>query len=171
MNLITSLSGHFWGAGGVSMFRIDDDLKEFIQSGVATIVGTGDAAGRPAIAWGWAPRVADDRTTLELYLDTARADTTLANLRDNGQIAVTMADPVSYRSVQFKGRFIDACETSEEDKPWVQQQREAFVTTTSLIGDPPGIIQKMWMDETTRVAFKVERAFDQTPGPEAGRPL
>jgi hypothetical protein len=153
------------------MFQIDDELKEFIESGVATIVGTGNGAGWPSIAFAWAPRVTEDRDTVEFFVDTPRADTLLANLRENGQIAVTMADPVSYRSVQFKGRFIDASETRDEDKPWVQQQREAFVTTTSLIGDPPGIIQKMWMDETTRVAFKVERAFDQTPGPEAGRPL
>ena len=153
------------------MFRIDDDLKEFIESGVATIVGTGNAAGRPSIAFAWGPRVTVHRDIVEFFVDTSRADTMLANLRDNGQIAVTMADPVSYRSVQFKGRFIEAVETREEDKPWVQQQREAFVTTTSLIGDPPGIIQKMWMDETTRVSFRVERAFDQTPGPEAGRPL
>jgi hypothetical protein len=153
------------------MYTIADDLKEFVESGVATIVGTGNEAGRPTVAFGWAPRVAGDRTTIEFFLDTARADTTLANLEANGKIAVTLAHPVSYRSVQFKGHFLEVHETTEADKPWVQQQRDAFVTTTSLIGDPPGIIQKMWMEDTLRVAFRVERAFDQTPGPEAGKPL
>jgi Pyridoxamine 5'-phosphate oxidase len=153
------------------VFRIDDDLKQLIESGVATIVGTGDPSGRPTVAFGWAPRVCEDRTTLEFFLDAERAGTTLDNLRMNGRIAVTVAHPVSYRSVQFKGRFIEAGEPADADKLWLQQQRDAFVTTTSLIGDPPGIIQKMWMDETVRVSFAVDRAFDQTPGPEAGRPL
>lgn len=152
------------------MYRIDDNLKTFIESGVATIVGTGDESGRPTVAFGWAPRVAGP-TIFEFFLDTARADATLSNLRANGRIAVTLAHPVSYQSVQFKGRFIEAGETTQADTAWVQQQREAFVTTTSLIGDPPGVIQKMWMEDTIRVAFAVERAFDQTPGPEAGRPL
>jgi hypothetical protein len=153
------------------VFRIDEKLKQYVESGVATIVGTGNESGRPTIAFGWAPRVAEDGTTLEVFIDTERAGTTLKNLRSNGRIAVTLAHPVSYQSVQFKGRFIDAVETPEEDKAWLQQQRDAFVTSTSLIGDPPEIIQKMWMDDTILVSLTVERAFDQTPGPEAGKPL
>ena len=50
-------------------------------------------------------------------------------------------------------------------------RREAFVVSTSLIGDPPEAIRGMWMDGIVRLAFRVERAFDQTPGPGAGKPL
>jgi hypothetical protein len=153
------------------MYPINDDLKEFIESGVATIVGTGDARGKPQLTYGWAPRVVDSNGVLEVFLDKDRADRALADLRENGRIAMTLAHPVSYRSVQFKGRFREADEPADGDADYVQRRRADFVTSTSLIGDPPSIIESLWLDETVRVSFEVDRAFDQTPGPEAGREL
>jgi hypothetical protein len=153
------------------MYRIDDSLKEFIESDVATLVGTGDDEGRPQIAYGWAPRVVNPDGVVEVFLDTARAEGTISNLRANGRIAVTMAHPVSYRSVQIKGKFRDVSDPEEADIPYVQERREGFVTSTSLIGDPPNTIRNMWLDEVIKVAFTVDAAFDQTPGPNAGQPL
>jgi len=153
------------------MYRIDDALKEFVESGVAVIVGTGDARGRPHVAYGWGPRVRTDRTTMDVFLDLARSGASIANLRANGRIAVTFAHPVSYQSVQFKGTFLDAGEPDDADTAWVRRHREEFLVATSLIGDPPAVIQNRWLEEVLRIAMNVERAFDQTPGPDAGRPL
>ena len=113
----------------------------------------------------------DDGSTIDVFLDEARAAQTLANARANGRVAMTIADPVSVRSVQFKGAFIEAGEATEEDQAWVLRHREAFVVTTSLVGDPPAIIRGLWMDEVVRLSFHAEVAFDQTPGPNAGKPL
>jgi predicted pyridoxine 5'-phosphate oxidase superfamily flavin-nucleotide-binding protein len=153
------------------MYPIDESLKEFIASGVATLVGTGDTNGRPHVVYGWAPRVADADGRVEVFLDAARADRTIANLRANGRIAVTVAHPVSYRSVQLKGDFREVDEPSEADKVYVQQRRDDFLTTCALIGDPPEAIRNLWLEEVVRVAFTVRQAFDQTPGPNAGKPL
>jgi predicted pyridoxine 5'-phosphate oxidase superfamily flavin-nucleotide-binding protein len=152
------------------MYRIDDKLKEFIEAGPATIIGTGDAGGRPHVAYGWAPRVTDT-STVEVFLDTARAERTLSNLSDNKRIAVTFADPVSVRSVQLKGTFERRFEPNDADQTWVRQAREAFVVSTSLIGDPPTVIRNLWLDDVIGIVVNVESAFDQTPGPDAGRPL
>lgn len=153
------------------MYRIDDELKSFLESGVAAVLGTGDEQRRPQLAYGWGPRVGADPTTVEVFLDAERAAPTIANLRANGHIALTVADPLSLRSVQFKGRFQRVEEPTEADRAWVQRHREAFLVVTSLVGDPPSAIRNLWMDEVVRVTFQVDRAFDQTPGPEAGRPL
>ena len=153
------------------MYEIDDSLKEFIESGVATLVATGDSSGRPHVAYAWAPRVAENDGHMEVFIDTARADRTIANLRANGLIAVTMAHPVSYRSVQLKGNFGDVGEPSVEDQAYVQQRREDFLTCTSLVGDPPESIRNLWLEDVVRIAFTVDQAFDQTPGPDAGKPL
>jgi hypothetical protein len=153
------------------MFRIDADIKELIEGGVGVIVGTGDANARPCCAYGWAPRVGPDGTTVDVFLDAERADQTLANLKANGRIAVTSADPVTYQSVQLKGRFRDAGEPDEDDRAWVQRQREAFLTVTTLIGDPPAVVRNLWLDDVVRVTFAPEAAFDQTPGPDAGKRL
>jgi len=153
------------------MYRIDDELKSFLESGIATIVGTGDEAGRPQVAYAWGPRVAEGGALVDVFLDSERAEQTLANLRANGRIAMTVADPMSLRSVQFKGRFQRTDDATEDDRAWVRQQREAFLVVTSLVGDPPSMIRNMWMDDVVRVTFEVDRAFDQTPGPDAGKAL
>jgi hypothetical protein len=153
------------------MYTIHKDLREFIESGVAVIVATGNADGRPHVRYGWAPRFHDDGSTVDVFLDAPRAAITLRNLRANGRIAMTVAHPVTYRSAQFKGSFRGDGEPTNDDLAWVERGREAFLVSTSLVGDPPGSIRNLWMDEVVRVTFVVEQAFDQTPGPEAGRPL
>jgi hypothetical protein len=158
-------------AGRPKPYRIDGPLKELVESGVAVLVATGDAQRRPHVAYGWGPRVREDGSTIDVFLDASRAERTLSNVRGSGKIAMTVAEPVSMRSVQFKGSFRETGTATPEDAVWVQRHRDAFVVTTSLVGDPPDKIRGMWMDEVIRVSFTVERAFDQTPGPNAGRPL
>ncbi len=152
-------------------FRIDVELKEFLESGVAVLVATGDPTGRPHVVYAWGPRVQDGGGAVDVFVDTARSGQTLANARANGRIAMTVADPVSLRSVQLKGAFRDSCDATDDDGAWVTRHRAAFVVSTSLVGDPPDVIRKLWMDDVVRLSFTVERAFDQTPGPEAGKPL
>jgi hypothetical protein len=153
------------------VFRIESELKEFLESGVAVLVATGDAAGRPHVTYAWGPRVGADGRTVDVFLDTARSGQTLANARANGHVAMTVAHPVSYRSVQLKGEFRESGDASDDDPAWVQRHREALVVSTSLVGDPPDSIRGMWMDDVVRLTFAVKRAFNQTPGPEAGKPL
>jgi hypothetical protein len=153
------------------MYEIGDELKAFVESGVAVLVGTGDARGRPRIDYGWGPRVRPDGVTVDVFLDVERAGCALANLRENKKIALTVADPVSYRSVQFKGTFRGTRAANEDDRAWVQRHREDFVGVTSLVGDSPATIRNMFLDEVLRLEFVVESAFDQTPGPEAGKAL
>lgn len=152
-------------------YRIDDGLKELLESGVGVLVATGDAHGRPHIAYGWGPRIADDRATVDVFLDTARSAQALADLRSTGQIAMTVAHPVSYRSAQIKGDYRDDGDADDDDRAWVARHRDEFLTATSLVGDPPDAIRNLWMEDVVRVSFTVQRAFDQTPGPEAGKPL
>lgn len=153
------------------MFLINDELKEFLESGVAVVIGTADERGRPGVVFGWGPRISEDRSHVTLFLERARAATPLANLASTGQIAMTVASPVSVRSVQLKGRWQGQSEATGNDLDWVQKHRDAFLIEASLVGDPPAGISNLWMDDLLRIDFSVERAFDQTPGPSAGQAL
>jgi hypothetical protein len=152
-------------------FQVDQALKDFVESAVATVVGTGSRDGRPCIAYGWGARVSEDGEHVDVFLDRLRADQTLANLQDNGKIAMTVADPISYRSAQLKGCFIESEEPTEVDHAWVQRHREMFLITTTLVGDSPTAMRNRWLDDIIRVTFRAECAFDQTPGRHAGIPL
>ncbi|MPZ98656.1 MAG: hypothetical protein GEU80_04805 [Dehalococcoidia bacterium] len=153
------------------MYVINDELKTFIESGVAVVIGTADDEGRPHMAYAWGPRVHEDRVQVSLFIDAARSATPLRDLDANGRIAVTLADPVSYRSVQLKGRAAGHGEPVAGERAWVERHRDAFMASTALVGDAPSTIRNLWMEDVIRVDFEVEQAFNQTPGPGAGVPL
>lgn len=161
-------------AGGerhARMFRIDEGLREFCESGVSVLVGTVDATGFPRVAYAWGPRVHPGGERLSVYLERARSGPILSGRATNPQVALTLTDPVSIRSVQLKGRILDVAEPNEAELAWVARHRDAFTVTTSLVGDPPHMIRNLWMDDVIRLDCTAERGFDQTPGPGAGKPL
>lgn len=153
------------------MYRIDEQLKEFIESGVAVILGTADEAGRPEVSYVWGPRANAGDGSISLFLEEARSGRTLANAHATRRLAVTFADPVSYHSIQLKGTFTGVCAPDAEEDEWVQRHREAFATSTALVGDPQYGRRNYWMEGVLRIDMSVECAFDQTPGPNAGAPL
>jgi hypothetical protein len=154
------------------MFRIDDELKEFIESGVAVVLGTASGERRPLVNYAWGPRVQESGGGLHVFLERPRAQPALANLEATGLVAVTFAEPVSYRSIQLKGRYLGSEPATPEEEVWVQRHRDAFASQTALIGDSPGVRRNAWMDERLlRLEIEVNGAFDQTPGPNAGEPL
>ncbi len=152
------------------MYSIDPGLKEFLESGVATQVGTASAAGKPSAVNGWGCRVNGDGT-LTVFIDTLRAATPLANLATNPKVAVVFADPISYRSVQLKGRWRAASRATEDEERWVARYREMLFSNLALIGDNSDSRANTAWDELTRIDFDIEQAFDQTPGPQAGQVL
>lgn len=152
------------------MVTLADDVVEYLGGGVAVQVGTASTAGKPQVANAWGPRLNPDGT-MSVFLDTAAAGQTLANLATNGKIAVITADPISYRSLQFKGRWIAAAQPTDDERAWVQRHRELFTTATTLVGDNPESMRNRWLPDTTRIDFSIDAVFDQTPGPNAGLPL
>lgn len=153
------------------MFVLDAEVKEIVESGVAIIVAASDSSGRPQVRYGWAARVHAGGSAIDVFLDAPRSGPLLDNLAQTGRIAMTVGDPISYRSLQFKGSFTGSGAATQEDREWVQRGHEAFLISTALVGDPPEAIRNLWMDDVIRITFSVESAFDQTPGPEAGRQL
>jgi general stress protein 26 len=159
------------GTDSEPSFPIDEELKSFIESGVAAVIATADCDGHPHMTFVWGPRVQPDGL-IHVFLEDARSSLAVEDLRENRQMALTLGSPVSYRSVQLKGRCTALGEAGPADQAWVRRHREAFATETALVGDPPQIIRNLWMEgPLTRIEFAADRAFDQTPGPDAGTPL
>lgn len=153
------------------MFEIADDLKGFIESDVGGLIGTVDGSGHPRVAYAWAPRVHEDRRSLSIYVDRERSEALLSGYEPGTQIAVTFTSAVSLRSIQIKGRFLGTDVPNSAERTWIERHLQAFVTSTSLVGDPPHVIRALSTDDQVRIDLTAERAFDQTPGPHAGQPL
>jgi predicted pyridoxine 5'-phosphate oxidase superfamily flavin-nucleotide-binding protein len=152
---------------------IGDELKQFLHSGVAVVVGTHDSEMTPEICRAWGPQVAADGATLEMFLDRDPAAQTLANLRDNGLMAVTFVSPLDYRSVQLKGRCLrlDGDEPNAAESARIDRHRQAFADGCEMQGVSRQVVRNFWTVEVTRISFVATDAFDQTPGPAAGRSL
>ena len=151
--------------------RLSEELAEFIESGVSMLVSTRDAERRPHVLRAVGALIAKDRESLTVYLTKQIAERAIANLRDNGKIALTCARPYDHRSMQVKGTLIGMRDGAEADR--VQQDRylAGFVEHLYIAGLPRGVIRQLRIFPSVAVTFAAEDAFVQTPGPGAGRRL
>jgi hypothetical protein len=149
---------------------IDHEFRRLITCGVSITVGTHDAQLVPEICRAWGPEIqADD--SIELFLDKRPAAQTLANLKQNGLIAVTFTRPATHGSIQLKGRCRDMSERGPrpDEAERIARHREAFVQEILAYGIPERVTRGEWTSEVVWISFVAEEAFDQTPGPVAGR--
>jgi hypothetical protein len=154
------------------MYEISGDLLELLQGGIASVVGTADGDNRPHVSAGWGTSAAGDGRTLSTYIEVARCQQALADVAETGRMAITVASPISYRSVQFKGRCVATRLATPEEEAQVTAGADLFLSTVALIGDPPQATRNLKMSgPMRRFEIEVEAAFDQTPGPGAGKPL
>lgn len=154
---------------------LTDDLQALLECGVATVIATHDADLVPEIARGWGTRVLPDRVTVELCVGLPSGARAVANLADNSAIAVTCVRPTNYRQVQLKGRAVATSGATAEDRARVERHREEFSREVEQVGIPRTIVTGFWTcddpQSMVKVRFIVEEAYEQTPGPDAGRPL
>lgn len=116
-------------------------------------------------------RVEPDRRELTVFLPAATADSTLANLRDNGRIAVCFSRAADHRSIQVKGRMLDERAGDEADREVVERYRAAVAQEWGFVGLPSRITFRVAAWPSRAVRLSIESVFVQTPGPGAGAPL
>jgi hypothetical protein len=149
---------------------LDDELKRFLESDVAIVVGTCDGDLAPEIVRAFAARVAGDSKEIQLFVGRAASERTLANLLVNRRVSVTFCSPENYRTVQIKGWFRDIQDARPEDQAIIDRYKDAFVATVAKYGLSE-VIRNIWGADPIRLSFEPESIFEQTPGPGAGRPL
>lgn len=153
------------------MDLVDDDLKEFLESGVGFYVGANDSEHGPRVTRGWGFRVLDDRRSAEVFVDALGGAAVAGAARVDGRVAVVAAQPTTYQSIQLKGRCLEVGEPGPGDARHVQDHRDAYTAAVALIGHPPSVVRNLWTRAVTRIRFTFDEAFDQTPGPGAGTRL
>jgi len=150
---------------------ISAELAAFVESGISTQVGTRDADLHPEILRAVGSRVEAGREEVTVFVPGATGGRTLANLRDNGRIAVIYSRATDHRSMQLKGRVLGIVEATERDRPCVERYVSALAEQLAVIGLPPRLLHRIARWPCHAVRFRVEAVFVQTPGPGAGAPL
>lgn len=168
------------------------ELARLLEGPSIMFLGTRDAALQPmsTIAFGLrlAPRdghesgvsgadKADHRgdsrdrkgREVTVFLPSPLAPMMLANLRDNGQMALTIVRPTDHQSVQVKGIWLGERRTDDDDRAYVERYREGLTQELGLVGVPRSIWRRVIWWPSLALRMEVREVFVQTPGPGAGR--
>jgi hypothetical protein len=150
---------------------ITPELAEFIESGISVLVGTRDARLRPDCVRGAGVRADAAAGTLTVFLPAATAERALANLADNGRIAVTITRAIDHRSLQLKGGALEVRPSSAEERVEIERYLELLAVDWGHVGVPRKATKSMNHGPAVPVTLRCEALFEQTPGPGAGGPL
>ena len=149
--------------------RLREDVVEFIESGVSMLVGTRDPKLRPHVMRAAGAVCGADRESVTVYLTKGVADQAVANLTDNGCIALTLSRPYDHRGLQIKGRMLSMRDGVDADRIHQERYLAGFVEHVYIIGLPRSVMRQLRIYPSIAVTFRAEDVFDQTPGPGAGR--
>jgi hypothetical protein len=148
-----------------------DDLTELFESGVSILVGTRDASFVPEAMRGCGAIVHPDRRHITVFLPTSVSERTVANLRDNAQVAVAFSRVLDHASIQVKGRVEDIRPATETDRDVIARYHVAFAEMIYMAGIPRARTRTMNVWPSVAITFEVTDIFEQTPGPRAGERL
>jgi hypothetical protein len=151
--------------------RLSRELVELVEGGNSMLVGTRDAARRPELIRGVGALVGPDRTTLTVYVPAELAARTLANLEDNGAIAVTFSQLSNHRTVQLKGKLRALRRSRKNERPHLERYVAAFAEQVHFTGCSRRIVRRLRFWPSVALEIEIGDLFAQTPGPGAGRRL
>jgi hypothetical protein len=150
---------------------IDAELAAFLQDGVGIHIGTRNERLEPNGARAISVKVEDDGRHFLLYLATVAARRVLPDLEANGQAAVVFARPIDERACQVKALFVSARATRRPERSHAQAQWDAFLQNLEHIGIPRATARGWISTPQVAIRLKATAVFEQTPGPDAGKPL
>ena len=145
-----------------------------IDQGVSVIVASRDAQLRPSVMRAMGSQISADGSCITVYLRPSQAQPRLADLAAGGPIAVVFSDPASNRTLQVKAGAARARAASPADQAVLRRYRGSMQQRIGQVGFGADYVAAMLAapaDDLVALEFTPEAAFDQTPGPRAGRPV
>lgn len=134
---------------------------------MSVILATRDAALRPDALRALGAEVPGDGT-VTVFLPTAVAGRCLANIRDNGRLAVAFCRIADHYTVQLKGTVVGVEAADGSQRQRVDRYRQVLAKELAAVGLPEHVVFRVNHWPCAAVTFRPETLFDQTPGPEAG---
>lgn len=153
------------------------DSCALLRCAVSVIVGTRDASNRPHVVRALGYRVHPSGIPargLTIFLDQLGAANVIADVRDNGHVAVVFSQPSTHKSVQFKSAAARIEPQRAGDADLVRTYIEHVVEEICSLGYPRDLIPVMFThhpEHLINLSFVPDKAFEQTPGAQAGQPL
>ena len=150
------------------------DHIALIGKGVSAIVATRDARCRPSLMRAVGATITPDGRCITVFVSRSQSRQLLQDLADTGQVAVVFSEPLSHVTVQVKARDAQMRPAGVDDLPRLRRYLASMEHEVGCVGFDARFVRAMlaWrLEDVVAVSFTPSEAFDQTPGPKAGRPL
>lgn len=151
--------------------------EELLRLSLSVIVGTRDAANRPHLVRGFGFRLHPSGLAangITVFLDLTGAAQVVADVRDNGHVAVVFSRPSTHKSAQFKSSAARIEPQQPGDRALVLDYIERITAEICSLGYPDTTVRGMFNhrpDRLINLTFVPDQVFDQTPGAMAGQPI
>ncbi len=153
---------------------IPDRVVEVLQGPAFIQAGTRDETLRPVHTFAIGAVVHPDRETVTFFVPESRSVPILANLENNGRVALGFA-LVSHEAYQLKGTYLSARPGDESDAGVQDAYRSKFLAAVRQTAYPEEIARALTLGFAYRpcvaITFRAEEVFLQTPGPGAGKKM
>jgi hypothetical protein len=153
---------------------LDEAQAQFITRRVAINLASCDATRTPSVSRAFGCRVSPDRREVTVFLAVPYATAVLADLRRGAAVAVVFTLPSTHETLQLKGAGAKVVPLADGDRELMRAYGKSFHDELDVVGhhDPfASAIVAGVEEEAVGVSFTLTAAFEQTPGPNAGRPL
>ena len=150
---------------------LPNDQLRFLQGPIIAFIGTRNRALRPGVAWASAVKADAAGGTITFLLPDAESARPLADIAENGLIALTALDPLSHECYQYKGRFLSQRAGNDDDRALSDIQHAKACARVDEMRLPGELFARFVYWPGTAITFRVEEIYDQTPGPNAGKQL
>ena len=131
------------------------------------MIGTCSGAQVPECVRGVGVRVWPGACRLTVLIPTATGTRSLANVRENPRLALTLSHMPTHRTVQIKGAVFAIRDGGAEERALATRDRERFAEQLAFVGVGQGPRLGIW--PCAAVDVEIATVFDQTPGPVAGK--
>ncbi len=135
---------------------------------MSIVVGTRNAALLPESTRAVGSVVAPDGKHVTVFLPTAVSDRAIANIGDNGRVAIGYSSIGDHVSVQVKGRVVATRDANPDERDLIVRYIGAFAEALAMTGIPRATTRALNAWPAHAVTVEVSDIFDQTPGVKAG---
>jgi hypothetical protein len=145
------------------------DLYELLDGPAIMYIATRNAALEPLSTLAFGLQAADDDRELTVFVPAVLSPLVVANLRDNGQMAIELVHPSTHRALQIKGTWLGERRTTDDDRAFLARYHNTLLAEMNLVGIPRSKWDRLVWWPAVALRMEVRDVFVQTPGPGAGR--
>jgi len=156
-------------AASGSLSALPPELYALLDGPCVMYIATRNAAMEPLSTLAFGLQPAPDDRELTVFVPAVLSPLIVANLRDNGQMALELVRPSDHRALQIKGVWLGERRTTDDDRAFLTRYHSKLLQEMNLVGVPRSKWDRLAWWPAVALRMEVRDVFVQTPGPGAGR--